>query len=467
MQFQIEGAAWLAARQRALLADDMGLGKTGQAVIASDTIGANDILVLAPSAVTVGWIRAFSSWSVTRRNALVVAGPADTEGPGVRVVSYNRAIMPPVLNALRSRRWDLLICDEADMLKSDEAARTHAVLGPLLTEEAGLLSCADRAWGLTGTPMPNRADDLWTLLRCFAPDALKSAGTIMSRTSFVRTYCVTKPVRYARGARMTEKVVGLRPDCIPDLRERVKNNILRRKFDDVMGDVPPMTEQAWRVQPGAHLAELMAGMAADEELAALVPRMAGADLMFDESGLADYVGQMLQTISEDSLSRLRRLTGTVKARVLAGLLAQEMAETEGEKIVVMAWHSDVLDTLHDALAPFGAVRLDGSVSGSVRKDGSNDRQDAIDAFQTDPGTRVFLGQIVAAGAGITLTASAEIVFAEMSWSPRDNAQAVKRIRRIGQRRPTCARYAALAGTIDEAVTRVLRRKSADIAAIID
>jgi len=208
-------------------------------------------------------------------------------------------------------------------------------------------------------------------------------------------------------------------------------------------------------------------MAADEELAALVPRMAGADLMFDESGLADYVGQMLQTISEDSLSRLRRLTGTVKARVLAGLLAQEMAETEGEKIVVMAWHSDVLDTLHDALAPFGAVRLDGSVSGSVRKDGSNDRQDAIDAFQTDPGTRVFLGQIVAAGAGITLTASAEIVFAEMSWSPRDNAQAVKRIRRIGQRRPTCARYAALAGTIDEAVTRVLRRKSADIAAIID
>jgi SNF2 family DNA or RNA helicase len=167
---------------------------------------------------------------------------------------------------------------------------------------------------------------------------------------------------------------------------------------------------------------------------------------------------MLQEISEDSLSRLRRITGAVKARALGEVLSRELAEST-EKLVVMAWHTEVLDTLHDALARHGVARLDGG----TRPD---ERQEAIDAFQTDPDTRVFLGQIIAAGAGITLTAAAEIVFAELSWSPRDNAQAARRIRRIGQNRPTRARYPSLAGTIDEAVVRTLRRKSADIAAII-
>lgn len=459
MAFQREGAAWLAARRRALLCDEMGLGKTPQAVLAADIVGAVDILVLCPAAVTVNWIREFARWGVVERPARLVAGPADADGPGIRVASYDRARDPGTLNALRSRRWDLLICDEADLLKSDNAQRTMSVLGPFLTEEHGLIACADRAWGLTGTPMPNRADDLWTLLRCFAPEALRENGILMSRDSFIHDFCLTQLVRLRRGAPMTRRVVGLKEDRIPELRRRVQANILRRRMDAVLPDLPPMTEEPWPLEPGAHAAEMAAACAQDPELAALAPRLAAATLLWDESTLAHEVGLMLQTVSDDSLSRLRRITGTIKARVVAAELAREMDGTE-EKIVVMAWHTEALDTLHAALAPYGVARLDGATA-------PRGRQEAIDAFQNDAGTRVFLGQILAAGAGITLTAAAEIVLAELSWSPRDNAQAIRRIRRIGQTRPTRARYPALIGTIDDAVVRTLRRKSADIAAVLN
>lgn len=449
MPFQREGAAWLATRARGLLCDEMGLGKTCQAILAADHVRASDILVLAPAAVTTGWLREFDAWSAAARPSRIVRGPADADGPGVRVASYDRARDPATLNALRSRRWDLLICDEADLLKTRTAARTMAVLGAHGDETGGLVACATRTWGLTGTPMPNSADELWAPLRIFAPESLGEPR--MSYWSFRKRYCVEVPIGQGRS-----KIVGIRN--AEDLKGRMAPHILRRRMDDVLPDLPPMTAEDWTLQPGAHGVELAAGLAADPALEAVSRRLLAATLIYDDLGVADLCGSMLQEISDDSLSRLRRITGAVKGRVLGEMLARELAGST-EKLVVMAWHTEVLDTLHDALAPFGCVRLSGETKPA-------DRQEAIDSFQTDPGTRVFLGQILAAGAGITLTAAAEIVFAELSWSPRDNAQAARRIRRIGQNRPTRARYPSLAGTIDEAVVRTLSRKSRDISAII-
>jgi SNF2 family DNA or RNA helicase len=449
MPFQVEGAGWLAARRRALLADEMGLGKTCQAIIAADHVAARDVLVLAPAAVCVGWVREFAAWGRMHRPARIVRQPGDADGEGVRVVSYDKARDPPVLNALRSRRWDLLVCDEADYLKNPHAARTKAVLGPRCDETAGLVSCATYAWGLTGTPMPNSADELWAPLRAFGPRALGDPP--MSYRTFRKRFCTEVPIGEGRS-----KIVGLRNK--DELRSRMAPHVLRRRMDDVLPALPPMTHEEISLAPGAGAAELAAMLADDPELSALSTRLFALSLVLDDSALATETGQLLQTLSADSVSRLRQRTGAVKARVLGPVLAAEMSGSE-DKVVVMVWHTEALDSLQDALAPFGAVRLDGQTKPA-------ERQEAIDAFQSDPGTRVFLGQILAAGAGITLTAGAEIVFAELSWSPRDNAQAARRIRRIGQDRPTRARYPHLAGTIDEAVIRTLRRKTQDIKEIV-
>jgi SNF2 family DNA or RNA helicase len=448
--FQTEGAAWLAARERGLLADEMGLGKTGQAILAAERVGARDVLVLAPAAVTAGWVREWARWSPSALPGRIVTAPRDMDGPGLRVASYDRARQPAVLGAMLAKRWDVLICDEADLLKNPGAARTRAVLGPRCDELNGLVGAAARAWGLTGTPMPNSADELWALLRAFAPAALGDPP--LAYWTFRRRYCVEIPVP---GRPNASKIVGVRnPE---ELRARVAPHMLRRKLDDVLPTLPPMRGEMWPLQPGDHLHEILAWLRSDPEMRAAAGAMQAALLNFDEKRAVDFIADVLDRISGDQLARLRRLTGTVKARILAEQMANELAEND-EKVVVMAWHTDVLDTLQHALARFGAVRLDGATAPA-------ERQAAIDAFQTDPGTRVFLGQILAAGAGITLTAAAEIVFAEMSWSPRDNAQAARRIRRIGQNRPTRARFPLVVGTVDEAVVRVLRRKNADIVQI--
>jgi SWI/SNF-related matrix-associated actin-dependent regulator 1 of chromatin subfamily A len=106
----------------------------------------------------------------------------------------------------------------------------------------------------------------------------------------------------------------------------------------------------------------------------------------------------------------------------------------------------------DGLAEFGAVMVTGEVS-------SRDRQTRIDRFQRDDGTRVFVGNILAAGTGATLTAGCEVVFVEMSFTPGHNSQAADRTHRMGQSESVRVRCIALASTVDEDLTNALRRKT--------
>jgi SWI/SNF-related matrix-associated actin-dependent regulator of chromatin subfamily A-like protein 1 len=438
--YQEIGAAWLASRERALLADEMGLGKTPQAVRGADLAGAWDVLVLAPAAVCENWRREFLRWQTVLRQARVVR-KVEQVGPGVNILSYDMARSRPMLNLLLAKRWCLLVCDEAHYLKNPSAERTRAVLGPRLDGVGGLLSSAARAWGLTGTPMPNWPDELWPLLKAFGPEALaKSDGSPVAFHPWKTAYCVTVPIGQGRS-----KTVGVRNT--EDLKARVAKVMLRRKKAEVLADLPPLTEGEIALDPGAHAKDLRE--LDDGETGDILRRVRAAALLSDDVEKA--VQQVLQDASQESVSRLRRITAAVKARALAPLLADEMGQTE-RKLVVMGWHGETLDVMQDALADFGAVRLCGKTSPAQR-------QAAIDAFQNDAGTRVFVGQIQAAGTGITLTAAADLVFAEMSWTPAENAQAAMRIHRVGQHRPVLVRYATLAGTIDEAVVKVLRRKT--------
>jgi SWI/SNF-related matrix-associated actin-dependent regulator 1 of chromatin subfamily A len=430
----------LAERRRALLCDEPGLGKTLQAIMACDHVEAARVLVLAPAAVTTNWQREFMRWQRISRHVSVIGAGDLSFGVGVHIASYDRARQRPTLNALLARPWDVLVADEAHYLKNREAARTLAVM----KLEAG----AGHGWGLTGTPMPNSADELWPLLRMFGPEALGG----LAYYPFRKRYCVEIPLGSGRFAR--SKIVGVKN--AEALRTAMEPVLLRRKKVDVLKDLPPLREGELALSPGEHLAEIDAACA-DPEMEALIKSVMAATLLSDD--VEKHVQQMLQSASANSISRLRRVTAAVKVRALAPLLAEEL-RGHGDKLVVMGWHRETLDVLEDALAAFGPVRLDGQTP-------QNRRQAAIDSFQSDLGTRVFLGQIQAAGTGITLTAAADLVFAEMSWTPSDNAQAAMRVHRVGQTRPVLIRYATLAGTVDEAVIRTLRRKTQDIRNVLN
>jgi len=440
--YQDTGAAFLAARKRAVLGDEMGLGKTPQGIEACDLVGAQRVLVVCPAVVTENWRREFLRWQRLRRHVEVIGPTTRDYGFGVYIGSYDRVRNrgTAVLNALLARSWDVLIADEAHYVKNRSAARTEAV--------RCLADAAQHAWGLTGTPMPGYADDLWSLLRIFGPAALGDPP--LAYYSWRSRYCVDVPL----GNTGRSKIVGIRN--VDELRERMKPVLLRRKKTEVLKDLPPLREGEITLSPTEHPPELTA-LEADPEVLALVRAVKAATLL--EGNVEKAVGEILQRAASDSISRLRRVTAAVKARALGPLLANEMAGSE-EKLVVMGWHRETLDVLAEALIDFCPVRVDGSIAAA-------DRQDAVDAFQNDSKVRVFIGQIQAAGTGITLTAASNLVFAEMAWTPGDNAQAAMRVHRVGQTRPVLIRYATLAGTIDEAVIRVLRRKTQDIRTVLE
>jgi superfamily II DNA or RNA helicase len=151
---------------------------------------------------------------------------------------------------------------------------------------------------------------------------------------------------------------------------------------------------------------------------------------------------------DESANELRRITGQVKAHAIIEAVKEEF-ECGLEKIVLMAWHKNTIETLFQGLQEFNPVVLDGSTPAMKR-------QGRVDAFANGR-SRVFIGQIVAAGEALDLSSADEMIFVEASWLPKDMAQAAMRIVNITKRRQPRVRFAVLTGSIDEALTMVLAR----------
>lgn len=321
---------------------------------------------------------------------------------GYDVLSYDAAVRRGLPAA------DTYIVDEAHYLKTATAKRTRACLGA-----NSPLRKAARVWALSGTPAPNHVGELHTWL------SFMGAGEGLTYRQFLDRFTNWQMTEYG------PKVWGNKRAAMDDLKALVDRAMLRRLKSQVLKDLPAVR---W----------------GDISLASRVG--------YSVNQLANDLVISDSLPSEDEhIARLRREVGNAKAQALADFLAEEL-ESSGEKIVVFAWHRSMMDTLEATLARFGTARIDGATPTARR-------QGVVDRFQTDPTCRVFVGQLTAAGVGITLTAAASLVFAEMSWTPGDNAQAAMRIHRIGQTQPVLIRTATLRGSIDEAVNAVLARKT--------
>jgi hypothetical protein len=163
--------------------------------------------------------------------------------------------------------------------------------------------------------------------------------------------------------------------------------------------------------------------------------------------------------AEGAMATVRRLIGMAKLLPAVALLREELEADPYHKVVVMAYHRDIIAALYNALQPYWPVRVWGATP-------ALEREQAEHVFQNTPECRVFIGQTTAAGQAITLTAANDIVIVEPAWSPEDLRQAVKRIHRIGQTRACRARICVLPDTIDEAVESTRLRKLRDLGEII-
>ena len=405
--YQVEGAKFLATVKRGLLADEMGLGKSAQAFAACRELGAKSILVVCPASLCENWKREFERFWPEFAGTLCVA-------------SYNKSD--------RLLRGDVLILDEAHYLKTKTAKRTQAILGEKCDGVGGLVSCATNVFLLTGTPTPNNPSELWPLLRAVMPSSIEAptkTGKLkpMAYWTYVNRFCVTQDTGFGL------KII--KGKNLNELKTRIAPYILRRKKDEVLKDLPPIRFDTLALEGKARWP-----FAEDKAVAEALAQDGVAGL----KAVAPHVAQ------------LRRVTGMAKAQAAVDWI-KEWFDGGGGKLVVFAHHRDVVNLIS---REFDAATVTGDTPVDTR-------QREVDDFQNNPGCKIFVGQIQAAGTGLTLTASSDVLFVESSWVPAENEQAAMRVHRIGQRNACTVRFAMLAGSIDEDIQKAVMRKSQDIA----
>jgi len=420
--YQRDGVAFLASRKTALLADDPGLGKSFQAIRACDEVMALFVLVICPASVVETWKREIAKYRQGDWSAFVT--------------SYERAVGRD-FKRIVERKWCVVIIDEAHYLKSLTAKRTQAIYGKNATMPDDCIAARGlQVWALSATPMPNHSAELYPHLRALRPEAIVSprTGKVWSYYQFEAAYCVVKNTGFGN------QIVGTRND--DKLHKKLEGFMLRRRKADVLKELPPLRF-------------------ADLYLDADVDGIEFEEAEKVRKALAEEGIEGLRRISFDGgVAKLRRLTGMAKAKPAAQWVKDWLDSTPPDrKIVLFAHHKDVIEYLYDQLCAV-AVR----VHGGMKQD---ERQRSVDRLQDDPSIRVFIGQITAAGVGITLTKASDLVFVESSWIPAEVQQAAMRIHRIGQTEPCLIRFATIAGSLDEDIQRAVMRKVQSISRVID
>lgn len=446
-QEQVAGIDWLAKNPEAWLGDVPGYGKTAQAIRAAMKVGAQRIAVVCPAIARVNWEREVAKWGcdlpvVRVTNAEDHVRPA-APGPMVAICSYDGMVRSNKLRgAMNHRPWDVLICDEAHRLKSADAHRTMAVYGERINGKRCLAEKAMCRWLLSASPMPNDAGELWSHLATLWPHLITGpqSGLVYSYEQFLERYCVLQYSDYGM------KVVGYKDR---DGLIEILNTIMLRRTeihglpDLVLREDPTLVEV-----DDARLRELEEHPEVEELRSVLLSADARAN---DLEGVEDEFIH---------LATLRRLTGVLKAKPTAELVASELEA--GDKIVLFALHREVLDQLENYLTMAGIKCA--VVHGGV-PDGQ--RNVEIDRFNEDPECRAFLGQIEATKECVNLPAANRVRFVEQSWCPETNRQAIARVHRRGQLRQVFADAIAIAGSIDETVQRVLTLKSINIQSLME
>jgi SNF2 family DNA or RNA helicase len=421
--YQRTGAKFLVENPAAFLADGPGLGKTIQVIAACDMLGLKKVAVVCPAIAKINWRREFDRWGTVEREILIYSYDKLTTSKDART-------------ALAGFEPDVLVLDECHALKNRQAKRTKYLYGPHCQGD-GLVRFADRVWLLSGTPFSNSLADFWTHLRAIWRYPLNF-------TDYTLYFCRTWSSQFGL------KILGNKPERIDEFKTILKSIMLRRRAETVLKELPPLVWGEASLEVSGWNDAKAATDEREQKAISLIIENA-----VTQGDLSDKLGEVAP-----HMASLRRLTALAKAKPIAAQLAAELEDNAYEKVIVFAFHKAALEALREGLAEFNPAYIVGGL-------GNQERQAEIDRFQNDAECRVFIGQITACNAAITLTAANQVVFAELDWTNSTNAQAAKRAHRIGQTRPVFIRVFSLANSVDEVVSRVLTNKAKMIGEVLD
>jgi SWI/SNF-related matrix-associated actin-dependent regulator 1 of chromatin subfamily A len=465
--FQRAGIAYAMAHPNVLFGDEMGLGKTIEAIaVFNADPSISRVLVICPASLRINWKREFEKWA-TRPITTEILTTKHTELPEASVVIVNYDILKKLRDILRAIEWDYLVADEAHYMKNSKAGRTREVLGynkrdkktgKWVKDPAPI--AAKRFAFLTGTPITNRPIEGWTLLHKLAPETFKNWKYYTSR------YCAA----YNDGWGMD--VSGA--SNLEELQDKARSScMIRRKKADVLKELPPKQRQVIEMPANGCAkvikAEREAWLAQEQALQELRVRVELSKASEDPEEYAEAVRKLRQAVAVafTEMARVRHETAVAKAPMVVEHV-RDALEANGAKVVVFAHHKDVVEILREGLDEFGTAIVTGDTSMKVDKEtGISPRQAEVDRFQEDPKTRAFIGNIQAAGVGITLTASSHVVFAELDWVPGNMSQAEDRCHRIGQHDSVLVQHLVLEDSLDARMANTLVEKQAVLDRALD
>ena len=437
--FQKDGVDFLAQHKTAFLADEMGLGKSPQAIRAADAVGAKTVLVVCPKTVLRHWENEWHKWQTVSRP---IKYHLTFQGSAVIVVNYDKLSGKdsPWPRELSKIEWDVVIFDEAHALKNRGSTRTKAAYGFQPFGTSSVILKAKRVWLLSGTPAPNHAGELWSHLHTLHPMNIDPKTKDPNRElrvedKFLEAYTHRRPTGW--GMQVTMQVTGSKN--MKTLRDKYLTGwMLRRRKKEVLKDMPALTF----VTEPLTLSGASAIASTDLEVAAGKLEKMFATRFDEDEALAE-----LRASSIVLSTQLRNL-GLAKVPFAVDYILDNFPN---RPVLVYAWHKDVIRALGDRLAALNPLVITGDTS-------AENRFEVVDGFQAGD-SKLFIGQIAAAGEGINLTAASDVVFVESYWTPAKIHQAACRAHRIGQTRPVVARMLTVPGTVDDKIQRALVRKA--------
>jgi SWI/SNF-related matrix-associated actin-dependent regulator 1 of chromatin subfamily A len=443
MPFQRASVSYALQRQNCIVGDQPGLGKTPIAICFANEISAKRVLVICPASIRRQWVERIRAWTTMRWPYTVYAIEAGRHGvhPTAQwtVVSYELARHPAIGRALARGSYDLLIVDEAHYVKTTDSGRTRAIFGGGENPQfEALASRCDRVLALTGTPLPNRPRECYTLARALCWDGIDW----MSEDKFRQRF---NPGGRFEGTRSdgtsyfySREEVGRSGE----LQMRLRANMLVRHLKrDVLKQLKLPRYDIIRVdETGVVRAALEAERLLDIDPDTVV------------TGDIDILGH---------LSVVRRQMGVAIAPQVADY-AQMLFEGGEEKIVIFAWHLEVLDILQKRLEKFGCLRIDGSTSAAGKAK-------RVAAFREDPSKHFMIGNTLSLGTGTDglQDVSARALLAEPEWVPGNNEQAVDRLNRIGQARTVLADFFVAPGSLLEKILADALHKAQNVHRALD
>jgi len=435
LPYQLDGIAFAVGAGRAILADDMGLGKTIQGIGAAELLAQDadisKVLIICPASLKSQWrleIKKFSD-----RTCQLVLGSAQERAdqydePVFFTICNYEQVLRDILSIERVQ-WDLIILDEGQRIKN-WAAKTSMVVKSLKSPFALVL---------TGTPIENRLDELFSIIEFIDDRRLGPAFRFFNR------YRVTN-----------EKGRLLGYKNLNDLREKLQPILLRRTRNTVMKDLPPRTTQILRIPPTDEQLKIHNGH--KRIISSIISKryISEMDLLRLQKALL-----MCRMAANSTFLVDKNPPGySSKLKELEVLLDQLMGEDDRKVVLFSEW-TTMLNLIQPLLEKrnLAYVRLDGSVP-------QKKRQALMHQFRRDPDCRLFI-TTNAGSTGLNLQAANTVINVDLPWNPAILEQRIGRAHRMGQKRPVQIFLLVTEETLEENLLGTLSAKQALFLAALD